>query len=99
MSDRLIRDNILVGIIIGWISIGLDFLVLFGLDHLIYQFSSYGHLLNTRRFVLIILAINIIIFRFMMVKWNRIQTGKGLFITIITATLIYIFQHKTLNPL
>lgn len=88
------RDNFFIGFLLGWISIGLDLLLLKGTDYLINAVTSYGHILNDQRTALVTLAFNVILFRFLIVKWNRIQTGKGLLLTIIIATLIYGFRSK-----
>ncbi len=94
MIERLFKDQFLNGFIIGFFSIGLEFLVLKGIDFIFNQLTSIDHLFSNDRISLIVLAINIILFRFMIVKWGRIQSGKGLFVSIITAVLVYFLLNR-----
>ena len=95
MLNRLFKDHFLNGIIIGFIAIGIDYILLRGIEFIINKATSYGEILQNDRIFLIILAINIILFRFMMVKWNRMQSAKGVFIATIVGMIIFFLFKKS----
>ena len=90
MPEHRIKDNIINGFLLGTICIGLNYFLFTGLKNLL----DADHLLGNNRIALILLAINIILFRFLMIKWNRPQTGKGVFLSILVIAIIYILIHK-----
>ncbi|CAN5486329.1 hypothetical protein BH11BAC2_BH11BAC2_23300 [soil metagenome] len=50
--------------------------------------------LNSPRPELYTLAMLMVLFRFLIVKWNRHQTGKGMLMFTFLAMLIYLMNHK-----
>ena len=94
LINRLLRDSILSGMVIGIISITLDYFVLFNFDKGYQSFTDNSPLFLSPRIQLIILAINILLFRFMIVKWNREQTGRGLLLVIVIAMAGYMINRK-----
>ncbi|MEP7263075.1 MAG: hypothetical protein ABI772_01180 [Bacteroidota bacterium] len=94
MRERLLRDTILMGFLIGAVSIMVDYIVLFYVDKLFFNISDMGHVLKFPRLQAIVLAMNIVLFRFMIVKWKKTEAGKGLFLSIVIITAWYIYKYK-----
>ena len=94
MINRLLRDSILVGMFIGIISITLNYIVLLNFDNSYMAITDNRSLFPSPRIQLIILAVNILLFRFMMVKWNREQTARGLLLVIVIAMAAYMLNRK-----
>ncbi len=94
MIDRLQRDSILSGIVIGVISITLNYLALYNFDRGYQSVTGHSSLLIAPRIQLIILAVNIILFRFMIVKWNKQETARGLLLTLFVSMAGYMLNRK-----
>lgn len=94
MREKILGDTILSGLIIGTISIVVDYVILFYTDKMLFTVTDMGHILKSPRLPAIILAMNIILFRFMIVKWKKAETGKGILLAILIATVLYIYKYK-----
>jgi hypothetical protein len=90
------KDSILLGLLIGILSITLDYIVLVGIDRLVDATTGYGHILRAPRLQLIILAMNIILFRFMMIKWEKPESGRGILLAIVLVGVCYIYNNKSI---
>ena len=88
MLERLKKDNLVTGIMIGWFSISLDYLVIIGLNKILVYFGSV-FIINNKLIAILILTTNIILFRLMIVNWKRIQNGKGVLISLLLAVFLY----------
>ena len=96
MISRLLRDSILSGMVIGIISITLDYLVLYNFDRGYQSITENSSLFPSPRIQLIILAASILLFRFMIVKWNRPETARGLLLVIVIAMAGYMLNRNLL---
>jgi hypothetical protein len=96
MIERFLKDSLFNGILLGTLSVLLDYVFLYNVDRVINLATSYGHVLKAPRLQLIILGVNIILFRFLIVRWQRIETGKGVLLVLIAATGYYIYNRH--NP-
>ncbi len=94
MINRLLRDSILSGVVIGIISVTFNYIFLFNFDKGYQSLTGNNSFLQPPRIQLIILAINILLFRFMIVKWNRYHTARGLFLVIIIAMAGYVLNRR-----
>jgi hypothetical protein len=94
MLKELLRDSFFLGILIGLAMMTITYYTFVNYDEMMGQFTTIRIKLYPPRLQLIILALTLILFRFMMVKWNMIKTGKGLFLTIFLITMIYFFNHR-----
>ena len=94
MCKRLFADSLLLGFLLGWFPILLSYYSWIYYEVLMQYLGILKFRLYPPRLQLIFLAISLIIFRFMMVKWTLIKTGKGFFITLFTVTLIYFFNNR-----
>lgn len=94
MTNHLLRDSILLGVGIGIVSIVLDYIFLFNFDKGYQSLTGNSSFLLPPRIQLIILAINILLFRFMIVKWNRYNTARGLLLVIVIAMAGYVLNRR-----
>ena len=94
MINRLLRDSILSGLVIGVVSITLDYLVLYNFDKGYQSITDNSALFVSPRIQLIILAASILLFRFMIVKWNRPETARGLLLVIFIAMAGFMLNRK-----
>ncbi len=95
MRERIFRDSVITGIILGLFSISLEYLLFYNFDKLINYFTAGGHVLKTPRLQSLILAVNVILFRFVMINWKKPATGKGLLLVLLCITGIYLHINKT----
>lgn len=95
MIDKLLRDNFFNGVMLGFLSITLNYILLSSAVKAINS-SILRTALDPPKLQLIILAMNIILFRFLMVNWKRVKTGSGLLVAIFASTMWYIYNNKSL---
>ena len=98
MLDRLQKDNLIIGVLIGLVSITIDYLILKGFNK-IFGYFGFTLILDSRLIAIIIFTFNIILFRLMIVNWKRSQNGKGLFISILMAVFIYIYRNSLFHKI
>jgi len=94
MINRLLRDSILSGMVIGIISISLNYIVLYNFDRWYQYATDNGSLFFPPRIQLIVLAANILLFRFMIVKWNRPETARGILLIVFISVTAYMLNRK-----
>ena len=93
MIELLKQDNFFSGIIYGLLCILISYFLMLGISKL--YFNHYQNdLLQPPKLQMIVLAINIIIFRFVMVR--KIETGKGMLLAIFLTTIIYIINNRSI---
>jgi hypothetical protein len=95
MRERIFRDSIVTGVVIGLITIPVEYLLFYNFDKLINHFTEWGHVLKAPRLQSLILALNIILFRVIMINWKKAATGKGLLLVLLCFTGIYLYINKT----
>jgi|GEM_PF-4056220 len=88
------KDSFVLGIFIGMLFSGIAFYTIINYDGLMSGNDYLKIKLYPPRLQLILLALILILFRFMMVKWNMVKTGRGLFFTVFIFTIIYFFNHR-----
>jgi hypothetical protein len=94
MFKKFQKDSFLLGIAIGIIPVLLGYFSLIHYNEIMKGTGALQFKLFPPRFQLVILAITIVVFRFMIVTWNMVQTGKGLFLVVFLATLFYFFNER-----
>lgn len=94
MFNKLFRDSFILGLLLGFIPVTIGYFTFINYNELMENFNSIKYKFYPPRLQLVILVMSLVIFRFMMVKWNRIETGKGFFVTLFIATLIYFFLYR-----
>ncbi|MEP7169520.1 MAG: hypothetical protein ABI855_09150 [Bacteroidota bacterium] len=88
------KDSFLSGITIGLLFSGIAFYSYICYDDLTGGSSYWNVKLYPPRLQLIILALTLLLFRFMMVRWNMMKTAQGLFLTVFIVTIIYFFNAR-----
>jgi hypothetical protein len=96
MINRSIKDSLFNGLMIGTISIALEYILLQGIATVLNSYFHVSILLKQPNIQLIILSLNILFFRMVVIKWQRLETGKGILFVIVGAAALYIVFHKTL---
>lgn len=94
MFKRLFADSFLIGLLLGVIPVIIGYYTFIHYHELMENFGALKFRLYPPRLQLIILALSLIIFRYMMVKWDRVRTGKGFFFALFTATFISFFVNR-----
>jgi hypothetical protein len=95
MEENKSFDSLIAGLIIGILSIALNYIFLLNLNRLLFHFTEKDYL-QPPKLQLIILGINMILFRYLMVTWNKPRTGKGLLLLIFITTGWYVYNNKPL---
>ena len=93
MLNKLKQDSIYSGLFWGFLSMAGGYYVLFFLIGFINQILNTSYL-PAPKLQLILLAVNVIIFRFVMLSLKKTETGKGILVVIFFSTLIYLISHK-----
>ncbi|HKR06511.1 MAG TPA: hypothetical protein VJY62_17890 [Bacteroidia bacterium] len=88
------KDSFLLGIITGLLFSGVAYYTYINYNELMSGSSYWSVKLYPPRLQLILLALTLVLFRFMMVRWNMIKTGQGLFLSVFIITIIYFFNHR-----
>src|SRR3954466_7054649 len=93
---KKLPDNFLFGILFGIISLFVTYSVV-RLFHLyIVEQYGYGSLMRPPRIPLFTIVINVLIFRFIMLNFQKENTGKGfLFITAILSFVYFFIFFRT----
>ena len=93
MFRDLIKDSFLLGIVCGIIISIVAYFTYVNFDVMM-EGSGLIRVLYPPRLQLILLALSLVLFRFMMVRWNMLKTGRGLFFTLFLIMIIYFFNHR-----
>ena len=93
-----VLTTIFIIITVGGYFVGVNYFVLFNFDKGYQSFTDNSPLFLSPRIQLIILATNILLFRFMIVKWNREQTGRGLLLVIVIAFVFQLISKQKTLP-
>lgn len=93
MLNKLKEDSIYTGLFWGLLSMIGGYYVLFFFTDFINRTLDTSYL-PAPKLQLILLAINVIVFRFVMLSFKKTETGKGILIVIFFTTLIYLITHK-----
>ncbi len=94
MFKKIVRDSFLLGIFAGIVISAIAYYSYMKYEVIMGSAGTLRIKLFPPRLQLIILALSLILFRFMMVRWNMIKTGQGLFLTLFFVTIIYFFNYR-----
>ncbi len=93
MLNKLKQDSIYTGLFWGFVSMIGGYYVLFFLTEYVNSLFDTDYL-PAPKLQLILLAINVLVFRFVMLSIKKMETGKGILIVIFFTSLIYLITHK-----
>ena len=96
MFKEQVRNSYLFGIVTGLVICSIAYYTFVNYDEIMGGAGTMRVKLSPPKLQLIILALALVLFRFMMVKWDMIKTGQGLLLTIFIATIVYflVYRHK-----
>ena len=95
MFKFIVRDSFFTGIIIGMIFLAFAYFSFVNFEKITEGWSDSIRLkLLPPRLQLIILALELLLFRFIIVKWNRIKIAKGMFLILFISTIAYIINYR-----
>ncbi len=86
-----IKDSFLIGIVTGLASIFLFYNLLSLGRTLLVNYYQNPYMLKSPAVQLITMLINIIIFRFLLIKFDREKTAKGILFVTVLLTFIYFY--------
>ena len=85
------KDNFIVGLV----GAGVIFIVLYSILNLFTDFSYFSQSDDSLWVYMVPLILDLILARFMLVKWNMEKTGKGMmFVTLLGIILVMFFVLK-----
>lgn len=95
MFENLKQDNIFNGILFGIVCMIISYFSVLFLNKLFVYFFGKDYLI-VPKLQLIVLTVNIIVFRFVMLTYKRYETGKGMLMVIAFVTILYVITYRTL---
>lgn len=85
------KDNFIVGLI----GAGVIFIVLYSILNLFTDFTYFSQSSDSLWVYMVPLILDLILARFMLVKWNLEKTGRGMmFVTLLGIVLVMFFVLK-----
>lgn len=95
--EKKIKNSFVFGLVSGLVSLAIFYFMFSWIRTWISNYVDNPYLFRPPVVQLLTLLVNIILFRFLMINFNKEKTGKGfLFITVISA-LIYFFIFFRIN--
>ncbi len=94
MINLLKKDTLMSGVLLGLLSFLICCGILYVYSILSMNFSDYIVYLKHPRIECLLLIINVILFRFMIVKWDRLEIAKGFFLILFLSFLVFIYATK-----
>jgi len=94
---KKIPDTFFVGIMTGIVTLFLSYFVVRAVRILLVNHFDNEYLMAAPRVQLYSIVINVIIFRFMVIKFERENTGKGILFSTVILALIYFFLYTKFN--
>ena len=95
MIERLKEDNLFIGLIYGLVSIALFYGIAIGANEIYFRYYQY-YLLQPPKLQIVVLALNLILFRFVMLRWKKFEMGKGMLLTLFMTVVIYVIAHRNI---
>jgi hypothetical protein len=93
--DNLIKtDKLLNGILLGILTYVLCYFTCCLVEFLIKGANGNSVWLFSVNAALITLALNMILFRFMVVKWKKTEIAKGMFMSYFVLSLVFVFLKQ-----
>lgn len=94
MTENSRNDSVRLGIGLGTITGSLFFLFLRNFEKWYCYVCSTQSLFDDHRLAILILFVNMILFRWLVVDKKLIETGKGVFLVTFVAAISYIIKFK-----
>jgi hypothetical protein len=85
------KDSFIVGLLSGTISLYVFYIIVSRLRLFIVTGMNDPYLFDSPRSELIAVALNLICFRFLLLKYERERMAKGILLVTVMATFIYVY--------
>lgn len=95
MIEKLKEDKLYIGLILGILLMITGYFFLYFVNDWCTALFEKNYL-PAPKLQLLLLAINILVFRFVMLSIKKYETGKGMLIVIAFTTLFYIITHHNI---
>ena len=86
-----IPDNIYIGIVLGGVLLIAGYYFFLYVNHLLVQYNVLYALPPKPKIHLMSLFVTVIIFRMLMIKWQKTEAGRGVLFAMFVALLLYYF--------
>jgi Mn2+/Fe2+ NRAMP family transporter len=93
MLSKLKQDNLYAGLFWGFICVAVSFAIIFMIKEYVGYPYQYNFLQSPKPEV-VLLAINVLIFRFVMLSFKKFETGKGMLLVFFLTTVLYLVTHR-----
>jgi hypothetical protein len=90
---KKLPDSFLIGIFSGLISLSLFYLLFVYVRMLIVNYYQDPYMLRAPKVHLFAIFLNILVFRFVMVKTDKENFGKGILLATVIPALVYFFCY------
>jgi hypothetical protein len=94
---KKLPDNFSFGIVFGIISLFVSYMLMRSVRLAIVNYYNNEYLLAQPRVQLFTILINLIIFRFMMIRFEKENTGKGILFSTVIVSLLYFTLYYRFN--
>ena len=87
-------DNFYFGIVTAILGVALSYFLLYGLRVVVVGQYGYSTALAEPKLQMIAIAVNIILFRLVMVNLKKERVGRGILFTTVVLTFIYFYLYS-----
>jgi hypothetical protein len=91
---KKLPDNFWFGMLTGLLCLGISYFLIYSLRLVVVNYNGNPYSFAEPRVQLIAILINVILFRFMMVTFQKEKTGRGILFTTVLLTFIYFFLYS-----
>jgi hypothetical protein len=91
---RKLPDNFLFGIVTSVLCLGLICFLLYAIRMIVIEHYGYSSALEEPKLQLIAVAVNVVLFRFIMVSLKKEKTGRGILFMTVLLTFVYLFLYS-----
>ncbi len=88
---KKLPDSFIIGIVIGALSLVLFYMIFASIRSLLTDYYGDPYMLGAPRVQLFSIFLNVVCFRFVMVKTDKEKFGKGLLFITILASFVYFY--------
>lgn len=90
----MFKDSFVAGVVYGLLASVMALFSIIYFDKMTFIPELLHQSLKSPKLQLLLLGVYMILFRLMMVNWNRIKTGKAFLFVIIVSSLIMFFKFR-----
>ena len=88
------KDSLVNGVVIGAVLFMITAVIITAFNYMWVELLQYPNYLAPPKLQLVVLFFNLIFFRFMISKWKKTETAKGMFLVIAVSVAFYLLINK-----